>query len=151
MNLDQLLIEGKWKLDGLSNSFDPNTSQILKNNPFNKDREDTIVWARERMVISQPNLQLHYYSTALLATILIFTRRQSLSWVWKLHCHHKLKPFIWLLINHALPTRKFLTERNIIHDTLCPLCHTNCEISLHNFKECQDISLLYMENVKLCH
>lgn len=46
------------------------------------------------------------------------------------------KFFVWLLIQHRLPTANVLARRHMQNDHWCPLCTNNPESAVHLFVEC---------------
>lgn len=58
------------------------------------------------------------------------------SWIWHTHTLSKIKHFLWLLVRGALPTRAFLSYRNIIPHPTCTVCAHPSEDVIHIFIAC---------------
>jgi hypothetical protein len=64
-------------------------------------------------------------------------------WIWKLNTLPRIILFIWQLCHERLPTKVLLSQRKIIQDNLCPLCHTNPESCIHLLRDCPSILPLW--------
>lgn len=67
----------------------------------------------------------------------------NFSWVWKLHCHNRIKMFVWKILINGLPLNSNLSKRGLpIHD-LCPLCGSSSETTDHLLRACSTVAFYW--------
>ena len=68
--------------------------------------------------------------------------------IWKLKIPNKVSFFVWRLMKNRLPTKLYLTRRNIvINDTLCPLSTKKEKDARHLFFSCHKIRQILWESL----
>lgn len=111
-----------WNIDALSYNLPPTISDLVTQTyiPFSDNTNNTFFWKETE------DGNFSRKSTSNLFIKLIETNpninNYNHNWIWKAHCHNKLKIFLWLLVHQRLSTATILNQKKIIDSSNCPHC-----------------------------
>jgi hypothetical protein len=120
-------LEGNW-----AQCWDGFLAELRKAHVRLRDEDDEIAWAY--------NKTGGFYTAKLGYTTLQTPKVQEICWwwkkLWKVKAPPKCTLFLWLVLNKKVLTWDRLQKRNKAGPSICILCRSNEETSLHLFLEC---------------
>jgi hypothetical protein len=132
---------GSWCFDKLSMTLPPSITNIIMAvpRPFFSPLDDGLCW--------QPSSNGLFNSSSAYKIALNLDQppppTSCWRWIWKLNTLPCIAFFVWQLCHERLPTKTLLSQRKIISNNLCPLCHSNPESCLHLFRDFPSILPLW--------
>lgn len=107
------------------------------------DQADCLIWPRSRdgAYSVKTGYPLLCEREVMDEASILDTAEKKLFWkrIWRMSVPNKIKIFLWRACSKALPTRSNLLKRKVVNDSICQLCGSGHENTMHALWSCQNI------------
>ncbi|KAF7819529.1 reverse transcriptase [Senna tora] len=127
---------GKWNWDKISFDLPLHIKEKIMGIPCFKDSDvkDKKAWSLSASGVF--DLKSAYCLAICNSLGIAIPSSNLFAWIWKLVCPKKIKVFVWLCFNNAIPCREILSARGFHIPNVCPICNQVNESQIHILRDC---------------